>query len=257
MTMKYTKILGAMAVATAVASGYASAELQGEVHVGLDSSYIWRGMEIGGNMSEAGVDLAYNLGEGFNISGGAWYANFDANTRTRASDNEVDLYTEVSKDFGFATMSVGYIYYDCGRHGNLLRTSADLQEVYFSLSRELFWGIKGTLSYYWDIVGDNGGYSELGLQKTFELSPCLTCDVGVKTGYFVEEGQLGHVTAMVALNWSFAKNMTLTPYIARSWELPGLESVYSPGGEPIIGRAVSAITEENQLWGGLKLTMKF
>ncbi len=255
--MKYTKILGAMAAATAMSAGLATAELEGEVHVGYNSSYIWRGFELGKDMGEAGVDLAYDLGNGFNISGGAWYANFDADTNARGEDNELDLYAEVSKDFGFATAAVGYIYYMNGPHGNFFLSNNDAQEVYFSLSRELFWGVKGSLAYYWDVSGDNGGYTEAGLEKTFELSPCLTCDVGLKTNYFIEEGQMGSLIAMVALNWNFAGNATLTPFIAQSWELDGLDSVYSPAGNGIVGRAVNGTTEEDQFWAGVKLTVKF
>lgn len=272
--MKYTKIPGAMAAASLMTVGFAMAGtetapapapapapatgLEGEVHIGYNTGYIWRGFELGNDMVEAGVDVAYDLGNGFNWSAGAWYASFDSNSTVSGGDDELDLYTEVSKDFGFATLSLGYIYYmnDTHSFAALKPLNDDQQEVYFGLSRELFAGINGSLTYYWDVEGDNGGYMELGFEKSFELTSCLTLDTGVKTGYFWEEGALGHVTAMVALNWNFAGNATISPYIAYSWELDDLEAVYSPMGQPLLGR-VGGITEENQLFGGVKLTVKF
>lgn len=268
MIMKYTKTVGALGAATAMLAGYALAgtetaptapapvaqsSLEGEIHVGYNTSYIWRGFDLGNDMVEAGVDMAYDFGNGLNISAGAWYASFDSNRTLSGGDDELDLYAEVSKDFGFATAFVGYIYYMNNPHSYAILNpfpDDDQQEVYFGLSRELFWGVEGSLAYYWDVVGDNGGYTELGLEKSFEFTPCLSLDTGVKTGYFWEEGGLGHVTAMVALNWNFLGDATISPYIAYSWELDELESVYVPGGLPLGN-------EENQIFGGVKLTVKF
>lgn len=239
--MKYTKTVGALVAATGMLAGYATAELEGEVHVGYNTEYIWRGVELGQDMAEAGVDLAYDLGNGFNVSGGAWYASFDDSLW---ADDELDLYAEVSKDFGWATFFTGYIYYMNGPHTNKwISRSDDAQEVYFGFSRELFWGIDASLAYYWDIVGDNGGYTELGLEKSVELSPCLTWDNGVKLGYMIEEGGLSHLTVMTALNWNFWGNATVSPYLAYSWELDELDTVYGP--------------QEDHFFGGVKLTVKF
>ncbi|RYD48704.1 MAG: hypothetical protein EOP85_03040 [Verrucomicrobiaceae bacterium] len=206
----YIKTIGALAAASALVAGNANAEVEYEIHTGYSSMYLFRGLDLGDDLVEVGVDAAAEW-NGLAISGGVWATAFDSSAPTgNQIDSEIDLYAEVSKDLGFLTASVGYIYY-----WNVGRLGSDAQEVYFSASRD-FGFAEAYLTYFWDIEGDNDGYSELGLSRGFELNQCLTLNVGTNVGYLVEQGQATAWTSKVSLDWGFAERATLSPFVAFS-----------------------------------------
>ncbi len=219
----YYKTIGALVVASAFAAGNASAEIESEIHAGYTNEYLFRGLDLGSNLVEAGLDVSteYN---GLGLSAGAWYGSFDAPTGIPGtgafSTSELDLYAEVSKDLGFLTAAVGYIkyIYDDTTAKNLGLLVDDAQEVYFSLAKSLY-GVDFSLTYFWDIETDNDGYAELGASKSFELSPCLTLNTGAALGYLAEQGQVGHLTAKVALDYAYSETATISPFVAHSWSL--------------------------------------
>lgn len=210
----YIKTIGALAAASALVAGNANAEVEYEIHTGYSSMYLFRGLDLGDDLVEVGVDAAAEW-NGLAISGGVWATAFDQAGTANDIDSEVDLYAEVSKDLGFLTASVGYIYY-----WNLANTSGgtDDQEVYFSVSRD-FGFAEAYLTYFWDVVENNGGnngYSELGLSRGFELNQCLTLNVGTNIGYLIEQGQATAWTSKVSLDWGFAERATVSPFVAYS-----------------------------------------
>lgn len=223
----YYKTIGALVVASAFAAGNASAEVESDLHIGYTNEYLFRGINLGQNLVEAGLDVSteYN---GLGLSAGAWYGSFDAEVPANPfvsgaySTSELDLYAEVSKDLGFLTAAIGYIKYinDDTTAGlipiptNIL----DAQEVYFSLAKS-FYGVDFSLTYFWDIETDNDGYAELAAGKGFELSPCLTLNTSAALGYLAEEGQLSHVSAKVALDYAYSETATISPFVAASWSL--------------------------------------
>jgi uncharacterized protein (TIGR02001 family) len=242
----YCKLIGALAAASAFAAGNASAvELDYNLHAGYTSEYLFRGTNLGNDLIEAGFDASAEV-SGFAVSGGVWYADFDSfgiddvgNVGER-SQTEIDLYAEVSKDLGFLTASVGYIYYynDADDFGPRL---GDAQEVYFQVSRE-FYGVEASLTYYWDIVTDNDGYAELAIAKGFELNGCLTLNVGTALGYIAEEGHLAHLTTKVSLDWGFAEHAKLSPFVAASVDLSGGHGIaYGAAKNELVGGALVSV----------------
>lgn len=231
----YRKTIGAMAAASALVAGNASAEIEYEIHAGYTSEYIFRGQNLGTDLTEFGIDMAteYN---GFGLSAGVWNASFhkggvDPLGGGSGTFQETDVYGEVSKDLGFATAAIGYIYYFNFGSSNarfnpgpppVTRTtnaSDDAGETYFSLAQTYF-GVDFSLAYYWDISGsDNDGYTSLTASKGFELSPCLTLNVSGALGYLAEQGELVHYTSKVALDYAFTETATLTPFISGTWAL--------------------------------------
>ena len=171
----YCKTIGALAAASALVAGNAQAEVEYELHAGYSSEYLFRGLDLGQNLTEVGVDAAYDW-NGLSISGGVWAATFnDAQQRYTGGptgnqmDNEIDWYAQVSKDFGFANLSVGYIYY-----WNMGGFGEDAQEVPFTISRDFGWA-NIYLTYFWSVDGpNNNGYTELGGSHSWELNPCLS-----------------------------------------------------------------------------------
>lgn len=256
MMRNYSKLLGALAATSALAAGSAfagspvmttsaptqtaaacDAGFEGNIHIGYNTDYIFRGTDQGEDMVEAGLDLSKDFG-GFNLSGGLWYASI---TDSHVGDyDELDLYAEASKDFGFATAYVGYIWY----HFEGTDEIDDAQEVYFGLSRELFWGIDASLTYYWDVETDNQGYTELGLKKSFEFTPCISLDLGSKLAYLVEEGDFSHWTTSAAVNFKVKDTFTISPYLGVAVELDGAEEY-------------SGKSEKDYLFGGVKASVSF
>ena len=211
----YCKTIGALAAASALMAGTASAEVEYEIHTGYSSMYLFRGLDLGDDLVEAGFDVASEW-NGLGLSAGAWYGSFSNNGAATVSDqdfDELDVYGEVSKDLGFVTAAVGYIWYN-----NTRALGDDRQEVYFSASKE-FYGFDASLTYFWDIETDNDGYAELAVGKGFELSPCLTLNTGVTLAYLAEESEFAHVTAKVSLDWAFTETATVSPFVAHSWGL--------------------------------------
>jgi len=285
MMRNYSKLLGALAATTALAAGSAfagstapmstaapascDAAFQGDVHVGYNSDYIFRGTDLGDDMVEAGIDLSYKA-YGLNFSGGLWYASIEDSALGNLAPfatipdhySELDVYGEVSKDFGFATLFAGYIWYHYENTSFQLGPFAgklidDSQEAYFGASRELVWGINGSLAYYWAIEGENQGYSELGLEKKFEFTPCINLDLGSKLGYLVEEGQLSHWTTSATLNFKVKDTFTISPYVAYSVELDGLEDYGSYNHSAISKFIGGPSSEENHFFGGVKASVSF
>lgn len=238
----YCKTIGALAAASALVAGNASAEVEYEIHTGYTNQYLFRGLDLGDNLVEVGADVATEW-NGLGLSAGAWYGSFSPNTDfynvgPDADGDELDVYAEVSKDWGFATAAVGYIYYMNQR--NIL--DDDAQEVYFSLAKEFF-GVDFSLTYFWDIETDNDGYTELGASKGFELSPCLTLNTGVAVGYLAEQGQVGHLTAKVALDWAFTETATLSPFIANSWSLSDdNDTIYDGNDDEFVGGTMLSVS---------------
>ncbi|MEK6232413.1 MAG: hypothetical protein N2A42_11230 [Luteolibacter sp.] len=232
----YCKLIGALAAASALAAGTASAEVEYEIHGGYSSMYLFRGLNLGDDLVEAGVDVAGEW-NGLGLSAGAWYGSF-ADGPFNTDFDELDLYAEASRDFGFMTGAVGYIYYD-----NLRALGSNAHEVYFSVAKEIF-GLDTSLTYFWDIEGDNDGYTEAYIGKGFELSPCLTLNTGGTLAYVVEQSEFAHFTAKVSLDWAFTETATLSPFIAASWGLAdsGTSGAYGNVGDEFLGGTMLSVS---------------
>lgn len=245
----YCKTIGALAAASALVAGTAQAEVEYELHTGYSSEYVFRGVDVGDDLVEVGVDAAYEW-NGLSLSAGVWATAFDASgkafgrpgTTGNQIDSETDFYGEVSKDFGFLTASVGYIYY-----WNLGNLGADNQEVYAAVSHD-FGFATASLTYYMDVdstnKGDTDGYTELALSRSFELNSCLTLNVGTNVGYLMDDGEFTAWTSKASLDWGFAEHAKLSPFIAVSIGL-GEQS------------NTTWVSTENELVGGSMLSVGF
>jgi uncharacterized protein (TIGR02001 family) len=211
----YCKTIGALAAASALVAGTASAEVEYEIHTGYTSEYIWRGFDLGNDLAEVGLDAATTYND-INFSAGVWATAFDDGIGGDNVDSEVDFYAEVSKDLGFATFGVGYIYY--WNVGNT-NSGADAQEIYLTASRD-FGFAEAHISYFFDIDGGGtNGYTELGLSRSFELNQCLSLGLGTSVGYFADEGDFGAWVTKATLDWGFTETAKISPFIGFSVDL--------------------------------------
>jgi len=243
----YCKTIGALAAASALVAGNAKADVQYELHTGYSSEYVFRGLDSGDGLVEVGLDAKMDW-NGLSLSAGVWDAYFQdtpgvtsVNPLNPHEDylNETDFYGQVSKDLGFLTASVGYIYY--WEHGPL---GTDNQEVYFQISRD-FGFAAASLTYYWSVGGNNNnGYSELALTRSFDLSPCLKLNLASTLGYLIEEGQCSAWTNKASLDWGFAEHVKLSPFIAWSISCSDIRNTVYQGAS-------------NQLTAGSMLSVDF
>ncbi len=263
----HCKTIGALAVASALVAGNASAgdthaapvpapapapAIEYNLHAGYSSMYLWRGQDLGDRLEEAGFDVK-GTWNGIGLSAGLWYGDFQAPTGYDSplgsfNASELDMYAEVSKDFGFLTAAVGYIYYyyPQGTANETLIPWQDCQELYFALGHD-FGIFKSTFTYYWDIQGaDNNGYSELALTRSFELNKSFTLNLLTNVGYQFEVGECTAWTSKVSLDWAFAEHAKLSPFVAASAALSDNsdESTYTGG-------------TKNQLVGGVMISATF
>ncbi len=222
---------------TKIATTTPAAANLGEVAVGYDSQYNFRGVNLGNDLVTAQFSLDHDCPlTGLPLHFNAWYGS--TNNRMTARDfNELDLSLGTHKDLGFATAEVGYIFYHFMNRPGL----DDAQEVYFGLSREFF-GVNTSLRYFWDIEGDNDGYAELALSKSLNVLYGQSIDLSAALGYLVEEGELSHVTVKASKDFAFGA-ATLTPYVAYAVELDDLET--------------QAPNQKNELFAGAALSVKF
>jgi len=200
------KTIGALAAASALAAGNAPAETEYKLHTGYTSEYIWRGLDLGNDLIEAGIDVTTQW-NGLGLSAGAWYGNFQ---RAHSDLDELDLYAEVSKDFGWIKGSIGYIAYLYPKTG-----SSTYQEIYFGAAHD-FGFATASLKYFWGVQGDNNGYSELALSKTFTPNKSLSLTVDSSIGYMMEQGRATAWTTKLTLDWNFAGKAKLSPFVAMS-----------------------------------------
>jgi hypothetical protein len=224
----------ALAAVSALVAGNGTAAIETTLHTGYSSEYLWRGQDLGNDLIETGID-ATTQWQGLGLSAGAWYATFD--NPAAVHTDELDLYGEVSKDFGFIKPCIGYIAY--------LYPDADTktyQEVYFGASHD-FGFVDASLKYFWDVSGDNDGYTEFGLAHSFKLSPCLNLSVASNVGYLVEQGQATAWTNKVTLDWSFAEHVKLSPYVALSMALSDdPDTLYANSANELVAGAMLSVT---------------
>lgn len=220
---KHTKYVGALAAASALVAGYASAEIEGEVHAGYASQYEFRFVDLGSDLVEAGVDLSYEIAEGFGVSAGAWYGSVSDSQTVGNSFDELDLYAAVSKELGPVALELGYIYYTF-QDTPLLN---DTQEVYLSASGEVIWGITAGATFFYDFDSNNGWYLQPEISKSFEFNECLS--LNLSTGVGIADGhgrQLSDTVGTIGtadgfqgwfvraeLPWEFREGVTLAPYV--------------------------------------------
>ena len=242
--IKLSLIGGALLTGSAFAGEVAQCQASApssasDVTVGYDSQYIFRGVFQGNDLVTAAVNTAWTCERtGLDMNAGAWYGT---SGNTDGGVEKLDLTLGASKDLGFANAQVGYIFYHYLSQGN------DAQEVYFGLSKDLACGTSVSLTYFWDIQGDNDGYTELALAKSFDVAS-KQLDLSVATGYLAEEGQLSHVTAKLSHAVALSDTATLTPYIAHSWEL---------SDDADFGSTSSARAQENEFFAGASLSVSF
>lgn len=262
----YSKTVGALAAASTLVAGYASAEIEGEVHVGYHEQYNFRFVDLGSDLIEAGADLAMEFGD-FGVSAGAWYGSFDVPSggliasNAKVNFDELDLYAGVSYSIGDLTLEAGYIYYyfpDTGTVAGLIGLgTSNTQEVYLGASYDFSFGLSAATTWYYDFDAASGWYWDTNVGYSIECTECLSVDLGAGVAFADGHGlqlpssplSVGTADgfqgfyATVALPWEFRENVTLTPYVKYTNAVGKLATdFYGNGGQDfLIGGVTLAV----------------
>ncbi|MDE0826959.1 MAG: hypothetical protein OSA48_09145 [Akkermansiaceae bacterium] len=220
--------------------GAAQAELEGSVHVGINTEYIWRGVDqSSGNsdsMIEAGLDLGLGSVAGWDVGVNVWYASM----QNASGFNEVDYSASASRSFGCVDTSLTYISYDYPGNG-----AADTEELALGLSRELLGGDVG-FTYFMEIEGDNDGYSELTYDRSFAICDACTLGLGATIAYDFETSDVHHYGLSAVVNYAVNDVLTVSPYVSATFAEDGAQN-----------GAISAAGQDDELFGGLLVSAAF
>jgi hypothetical protein len=218
----YKKTIGAIAAITALSAGVASAEVEGEVIAGYASSYNFRGVELGENLAEAGVNLSMacpvTQGE---FSVGVWYGS--TNDDQSLVTDQLQTSIGWSRDLGFAELGVGFINYDFKGDPVQGVSNFDTSEFCLSLSKELYEGIRGSVAAFYDIDLADGWYFEGALSKSFDITACAKLDLSAGLSVYQSYSSpalaslatdgVNHWFVSAALPIQVRDNLVITPNI--------------------------------------------
>ena len=189
-----------------------------DVSGGYHTIYEFRGAHLGDDLFDAGLNISGDIGNGFTLSGGLWYG-YTLDGPGSNTYNELDLFTSLSRSFGFVDVSVGYTYYSYPSN-----ESDGTNEFNVALSSEIGYGISIGAMYAYDIDIE-GGYLEFETAKGFALSDQVGLNFSGGVSFSFEynperasrgDGKLdgfNHWFVKAEMPWAITEDFTLTPYV--------------------------------------------
>ena len=207
------------------------------VALGYDSSYVFRGLDLGDNLVWGDVSYANDFGGPLEFSVGAWYAS------TNGSDgdefDELDVYGGVAASVGAVDLAVGVIYY------YFPDVDDNTFEIYGSVGTE-FAGVGLELYYGYDTELNGGSaYYAISAGYSIPLGDTLSLDfssaISYGDDYNFEGTGFNNVDVRLALPIALTDAATLEPYIAGSIPIDGLDDT----------------GEDDILYGGVAISVSF
>ncbi|MCK5236396.1 MAG: TorF family putative porin [Deltaproteobacteria bacterium] len=227
-----------------------AADVEGELTVDILNTYVWRGINFGGNEGVIQPGLGASFG-GFSI--GFW-SDYDAEMNKHVETDFMLSYSTEARGIG---LEFGYIYY-------ALDGALDTTEIYLGVSFDYILNPEVTL--YYDLKEGDGAFLVVGIGHTFEISEDLSLDLSASSGVnfgnevmgYNEDGETfngmyyGELGA--AVNVEITDSITITPKIAYSFALgdDGKFAIESFNGGSGITSDETAI-----LYGGVGVAVSF
>lgn len=236
--------MGLLAVAAPMFASQAFAEIEGSLTAGYSTEYEFRGATLGSDLAEANLALSteYN---GITIGGNVWYASTN-DEKTAFVDDEADYTLSLSKAFGAVNVSLGYIYYSYPA-----ASDDNTQELYLTASTELFAGITGTVTGYYDFDLFDGWFFYADLGKSFKLNDSVSLNLNAGIGGYDSYDGVGnginHYYVKAALAWTPKENLTVTPYVKFTDADSDFPSDFTTpgddfGGENVVGGVTLSVS---------------
>ena len=205
--------------------------LGAEASLGYDSNYIFRGVDFGDNLIWGDVNLTVPVNDTVDLTVGAWYASL-----ADGDFDELDVYAGVTADLGAFELGFGATWY------YFPSTGGDTLEPGVSIGTSAG-PVDFSLGYYYDIEAE-GSYIELAAESEIEISDTVSLVPGASLSYaddYYGVSGFNNVGLSLALPVALTDTATLTPYIAGSIAIDGLEAL----GEP------------DHFYGGISLSVSF
>jgi hypothetical protein len=149
----------------------------------------------------------------------------------------------VSKAFGAVNASLGYIYYSYPEFAE-----SNTQEIFLTLSTEIYAGITGTVTGYYDFDLFGSWYMNADLGKSFTINDQLALNLNAGIGAYESDpgfaDGMNHYYVKAGLAWAPKENLTVTPYVkytAADSDFPSEFTALSgsdgtgDGGENVVG----------------------
>ena len=241
--MKKTSTI--LAIGSGLLFSQAQAEIESEFNVGYNSKYVFRGVDLGDDAYQYGLDFAGTCDCGFDWSAGIWGISPDGED---GNVDELDIYAAVSKDFGGLTASAGFIVYTYPNGG-----IADDADAFIGLSGSGF-GLDAGVTVFF---GTDGQFQEQILVEgnvgyTYEVSDTFSLSAAFVIGYVADDGQgvyaydegMAYYSATLSADIALSEDITLAPYVS-----------YVDGNGGTMNYVDAAI--EDGVIGGAKLTFSF
>ena len=212
-----------LAIGSGLLLSHAQAEIESEFHVGYNSEYIFRGVYLGDDAYEYGLNFAGSCDCGLDWSAGIWSISPDGED---GNVDELDIYASVSKDLGFGSVAVGFTAYTYDGGGS------DDAEVFLGLSAEPIAGLDLGLTVFF---GTDGIFQDAILLEgtigySFEVSSKATANIGIVYGYLLDEGDFAddgglYASASISLDYAVSDSITFSPYVSYN---EGEEDIFGP-----------------------------
>ncbi|MGJ8696227.1 MAG: hypothetical protein ACSHYF_07905 [Verrucomicrobiaceae bacterium] len=212
--MKKTSTI--LAIGSALAMGSAQAEIESSFHVGYNTEYVFRGLNVndfagfGSGMYEYGLDFSGDCNCGATWNAGIWQADIGS------AHEERDLYASMTKSVGAFDVTAGFIRYDYS--GSVLAAAiGDTSELFLGASTELA-GLTVAGTVYYDVDALDGNiWGELSVGKSFDVGGA-TLDLSANFGTTLDAGLFGDNYTTYGLKAALSKelgdNLTGSIYVA-------------------------------------------
>lgn len=254
--MKMTKILAIALMAVASGSAFAGVAAKNpkapaeiapvddslgiSLSVGYDSKYIFRGVDFGDHLIWTSLSVPIKLTDKLTFTFAPWYGNI-----ADGEYDELDLVAGLTYDLGFGTIGVGYTWYYFPFSGfDTNEPNITFQTCLCEVGGcKLNW-FAGAFCDLEANNGTEGWYFETGLNTTIKINDTVSLVPEARVTYAEDYyGVSGFNNILLKLGAPIAltKTATLTPYIAGSIAIDGLEEV----------------GQDSELIGGVSLTVTF
>ncbi len=207
----------------------AESTFSGELSAGYDTRYIFRGLWFGNNAAWGNVSFDKQLTSKLTWSSNVFYTDIMDNDLAYSEGN---FGTALSYESNVGTFGLGLTYYRFfdGFSGDNLSGPAgqrDTTEIYISYSRELFYGITGSLLAAYDFRID-AQYLEAGLGKSWELCETVSLDAAFAVGYGLNDyystvlsgddsDGFTHILVSLGLPIKVTENSVLRPHVSANF----------------------------------------
>ena len=246
------------------------------LEVGYDTRYYWRGLYRADNTVWTGLSLSIPLTEQLSLGFGSVYTSTVSGSQVGSQNfdySELDLSTGLTYDAGFAKLGLVYnhfMYFDTfsgttngiglmdGSEAGI--TSAN--EVGLTLATSV--GPVNFTAGYWYNTTIGGSYAQVGAELPIEITSWLSIVPAVQLGYGFDyftapqigarSGGLTHVIPTISAPIKLTKTATLTPYIAYNISLDSRHNSYGAANN---AAPVNANSQDNEIFGGVKLSVSF